>query len=101
MFLFKLHIQKEAKAKIVFKYSKVVRLGGEVGCEFHSPLTQPNFTNPSLIKKKIKFSSYMRKFRIEQLQKKSYMTNGLLIGEIFAHFLINDFATAPSEFSYI
>jgi hypothetical protein len=27
---------------------------------------------------------------------KSYMTNGLLIyGEIFAHFLIYDFATAP------
>jgi hypothetical protein len=38
------------------------------------------------IKKKIKFSSYIRKFRLEQLQ--SHMTNGLLIyGEIFAHFL--------------
>jgi hypothetical protein len=53
----------------------------------------------TLIKKKIKFSSYIRKFKMEQLQ----MTNGLLIyGEIFAHssyirkpFLIYDFATAP------
>ncbi len=37
--------------------------------------------NGTLIKKKIKFSSYIRKF-------KSYVTNGLLIyGEIFAHFL--------------
>jgi hypothetical protein len=32
----------------------------------------------SLIKKKIKFSSYVRKFRMEQLQSQ-YMTNGLLI----------------------
>jgi len=31
---------------------------------------------PTLIKKKIKFSSYIRKFRMEQLQ--SHMTNGLL-----------------------
>jgi hypothetical protein len=84
-----------------------------------------NFLVQTLIKKKIKFSSYIRKFRVEQLQsllllnyllaltaglqrvdfvkffhndnygtvflreKKTYMTNGLLIyGEIFAHFLI-------------
>ncbi len=41
----------------------------------------------TLIKKKIKFSSIIRNFRMEQLQ--SYMTNGLLIhGEILAHFLI-------------
>jgi hypothetical protein len=43
----------------------------------------------TLIKKKIKFSSYIRKFRIEQLQSHICMTNGLLLyGEIFAHFLI-------------
>jgi hypothetical protein len=56
--------------------------------------------NAALIKKKIEFSSYIRKFRMEQ-----NMTNSLLIyGEIFAHFLIQyirkpfliyDFATAP------
>ncbi len=39
------------------------------------------------MKTEINFTSYIRKFRMEQLQ--SYMTNGLLIyGEIFAHFLI-------------
>ncbi len=37
---------------------------------------------PALIKKKIKFSSYIRKFRVEQLQSL------LIYGEIFAHFLI-------------
>ncbi len=44
----------------------------------------------TLIKKKIKFSSYIRKFRRDQGSvAKSYMTNSLLIyGEIFAHFLI-------------
>ncbi len=42
----------------------------------------------TLIKKKRKFSSYIRKLRMEHVAK-SYMTNGLLIyGEIFAHFLI-------------
>ncbi len=54
----------------------------------------------TLIKKKIIFSSNIRKFRIVAM---SYMTNGLLInGEIFVHFLyfrkhflIDDFATAP------
>jgi hypothetical protein len=41
--------------------------------------------NNALMKKKIKFSSYIGKFRVEQ----SYMTNGLLIyGEIFSYFLI-------------
>ncbi len=38
----------------------------------------------------------IRKFRMEHAVAKSYMTNGLLIyGEISAHFLIYDFATAP------
>jgi hypothetical protein len=52
----------------------------------------------SLIKKKIKFSSCVRKLRMEQLQSHILITNDLLInGEIFAHlpFLIFDFATAP------
>jgi hypothetical protein len=41
----------------------------------------------TLIKKKIKFSSDIRKFRMEQLQ--SHMTNCLIIyGEMFAHFPI-------------
>jgi uncharacterized protein YjbI with pentapeptide repeats len=45
--------------------------------------------NCTLIKKKIKFSSYIRIFRVEQLQRHIFMTNGLLIyGEIFTHFLI-------------
>jgi hypothetical protein len=57
----------------------------------------------TLIKKKIKFSSYIGKFRVEHAVAKSYMTNGLLIyGENFRSssyirkpFLIYDFATAP------
>jgi hypothetical protein len=46
--------------------------------------------NPILIKKKIKFSSYTRKFRVEQLQSHTvYDYNGLLIyGEIIVYFLI-------------
>jgi hypothetical protein len=41
----------------------------------------------TLIKKNIKFSSFVRKLRMEQLQ--SHMTNHLLIyGDIFAHLLI-------------
>jgi hypothetical protein len=57
----------------------------------------------TLIKKKIKFSSYIRKFRVEQLQ--SHMTNGLLTSYMVKYllissyirkpFLIYDFATAP------
>jgi hypothetical protein len=52
----------------------------------------------TLIKEKIKFSSYIRKFRMEQLQ--SHMTNGLLLyGDISSYirkpFLIYDFATFP------
>ncbi len=39
------------------------------------------YTQHTLIKKKIKFSSYIRKFRMEQLQSHTvqYMANGLLI----------------------
>ncbi len=55
-----------------------------------------------MIKKKIKFFSYIRKIQNGAVAK-SYMWKGFLIyGEIFAHFsymrkpfLINDFATAP------
>ncbi len=62
-------------------------------------LTQPPYVNftLTLIKKKIKFSSYIRKFRVEQL------SNGLLIYGKYLHtsshirtlFLRFDFATAP------
>jgi hypothetical protein len=51
----------------------------------------------TLIKKKRKFSSYIKKIQSGAVAK-SYMTNSLLIyGEIFAHFLIYDetLATAP------
>jgi hypothetical protein len=42
----------------------------------------------TLIKKKIRFSSYYKEIQGGAVAK-SYMTNGLLInGEIFAHFLI-------------
>jgi hypothetical protein len=48
-------------------------------------MTQPLDT---LINKKRKFSSYIRKFRMGAVAR-SYMTNGLLIyDKIFAHFLI-------------
>ncbi len=58
---------------------------------------------PCTDKKKTKFSSYIRKFRVEQLQK-SYMRTGFLIyGEMRKYFPIfeesvsqvYDFATAP------
>jgi hypothetical protein len=49
----------------------------------------PQCSRETLIKKKIKFSSYIRKFRMEHAVAKSFMTNGLLIyREIFVHFLI-------------
>ncbi len=38
-------------------------------------------TESTLIKKKINFSSYIRKFRVEQLLAKSYMRKGFLIYE--------------------
>ncbi len=60
----------------------------------HCPTSLPETMQTcTLIKKKIKFCSYIRKFRVEQLQ--SHVTNGLLIyGEIFAHFLIYQEALA-------
>jgi hypothetical protein len=39
-------------------------------------------------KNKIKISSYIRKFRMEQLHDYVYMISLLIYGEIFAHFLI-------------
>ncbi len=57
---------------------------------------------PTLIKKKIKFSSYIRKFRVEQLQNYIWLTASSYIGKylpissyIRKPFLIYDFATAP------
>ncbi len=62
--------------------------------------TQKN--SHTFFKKKIKFSSYIRKFRVEQLQShiwlaaSSYMGKYLRISSyIRKPFLINDFATAP------
>ncbi len=56
----------------------------------------------TLIKKKIKFSSYMRKFRMEQLQSHIWLTASSYMGKYFRissnirkPFLICDFATAP------
>jgi hypothetical protein len=58
--------------------------------------------NGTLIKKIIKFSSYIRKFRVEQLQSHIWLTASSYIGKylpissyIRKHFLIYDFATAP------
>ncbi len=56
----------------------------------------------ALIKKKIKFSSYIRKFRMEQLQSHLWLTASSYMGKylrissyIRKPFLIYDFATAP------
>jgi hypothetical protein len=56
----------------------------------------------ALIKKKIKFSSYIGKFRMEQLQSHIWPTASLYMGKylrissyIRKPFLIYDFATAP------
>jgi hypothetical protein len=56
----------------------------------------------ALIKKKIKFSSYIRKFRVEQLQSHIWLTASSYMGKylrissyIRKPFRIYDFATAP------
>ncbi len=56
----------------------------------------------TLIKKKIKFSSYIGKFRVEQLQSHIWLMASSYIGKYFRissyirkPFLIYDFATAP------
>jgi hypothetical protein len=78
---------------------RAARIAAEAGMTAHR-----SHRAATLIKKKVKFSSYIRKFRVEQLESHSYMTNGLLIwGNIcaFPHicirkpFLIYAFATAP------
>jgi hypothetical protein len=63
------------------------------------PVTQLDYT---LIKKKIKFSSYIRKFRVEQLQSHIWLTASSYMGKylrissyIRKPFLIYDFAPAP------
>ncbi len=63
------------------------------------PCTQHNHT---LIKKKIKFSSPIRKFRMQQLQSHIWLTASSYMGKylrissyIRKPFLIYDFATAP------
>jgi hypothetical protein len=56
----------------------------------------------TLIKNKIKFSSYIRKFRMEQLQSHIWLTASSYMGKYLSlstyirkPFLIYDFATAP------
>ena len=51
--------------------------GNKYSILFYSTLC--SISNGTLIKKKIKFFSYIRKFRVEQL--KSYMRKGFLIYE--------------------
>ncbi len=57
---------------------------------------------PALIKKKIKFTSYIWRFRMEQLQSHIWLTASLYMGKylrissnIRRPYLIYDFATAP------
>jgi hypothetical protein len=57
---------------------------------------------PIWIKNKIKFSSYIREFRVEQLQSHIWLTASSFMGKylrissyIRKPFLINDFATTP------
>ena len=53
-----------------------------------SQLKWKSISSPALIKKKIKFSSYIGEIQSGAVAK-SYMTNGFLIyEEIFSHFLI-------------
>ncbi len=59
-------------------------------------------TGMALIKNKIKFSSYIRKFRVEQLQSHIWIKASSYMGKYFCissyirkPFLIYDFATAP------
>ncbi len=65
-------------------------------------------SDPTLIKKKIKFSPFIRKFKLEQLQSHIWLTASSYIGKylrissyIRKPFLIYYFATAPTEFLYI
>ena len=63
-------------------------------------------SDPTLIKKKIKFSPFIRKFKLEQLQSHIWLTASSYIGKylrissyIRKPFLIYDFATAPFRIS--
>jgi hypothetical protein len=60
------------------KKFSVDNLGQRTGQFFLIPPLLVQRCNGTLIKKKVKFSSYIRKFRRNQVAK-SYMTNGLLI----------------------
>jgi hypothetical protein len=57
-------------------------LGRECNCEcVRVHIVYYGNSESTLIKKKIKFSSYIRKFRVEQLQSHTYMRKGFLIYE--------------------
>jgi hypothetical protein len=64
--------------------------------------SRPRVFHTTLIKKKIKFSSYIGKFRVEQLQSHIWLTASSYMGKCFRissyirkPFLIYDFATPP------
>jgi hypothetical protein len=77
--------EENPKGYLVFQFIRAVLLstqGGHITSQINR-----------LIKKK---SNFPHKEIQNGAVAKSYMTNGLLIyGEILAHFLIYDFATAP------
>ncbi len=67
-----------------------------------SPCRESILNSLHWLKKKIKFSLYIRKFRMEQLQSHMWLTASSYLGKylrvssyIRKHFLIYDFATAP------
>ena len=78
---------------------------------FSNPCVGPCSLSPccsTLIKKKIKLSSYIRKFRMEQLQShiqltaSSYMVKYLRMSSyIRTPFLVYDFATACSTLNFL
>jgi hypothetical protein len=73
-----------------------------IGIMLRPSWLRPLVSSTTLIKKKIKFSSYIGKFRVEQLQSHIWLTASLYIGKYFLissynrkTFLIYDLPTAP------
>ncbi len=93
---------------VSWKGHSVARHGVPVACQAKIQFTSYNYVdkyNGTQIKKKIKFSSYIRKFRVEQLQSHIWLTASSYMGKYFRilfissyirkPLLIYDFATAP------
>jgi hypothetical protein len=74
-----LMVNSEARGTLIYEKN----LKSKFSCQ-----TPFKALHPTLIKKKIKFSSYLKKFRMEQLQSHIMTYRLLMYGEIFAHFLI-------------